>query len=361
MSDWMDEFPDKFGKLFLIFIWFAAIFIFVNIFAAFAYNAFHTPPEFHKLDVMSGVLTNVGMRIDRKSTSYIPIAIIVNGSRKEVKLPFSQQISSLKDEIGEVIEIRSDPGHISYLADDLNVWHVASKMRIYFDYNKAVKRAVKRSNDDRNIIYISVIFTLILVIKNYHALRDYVSKVLTGDKPTRVEPDDELLFEPSNIYYGFMFWLVSIPTIMCGYNGLFLHPFFLSIAALLILCEVWLYGAMRRNTYQLRISPVGIQYEPFKKVTGSEAIRWEEIENIDTFSNRYGRLIIIRLYDKSGNKSFLSKLSCKLTINALNFTNYAFLEETLFQKFSSFKGTNIDESLRRDGVSEMRGLPLKME
>lgn len=348
MSDWMDTFPEKLGTFFSIFLWGAICLVFMSLIGSFMYDAFHTPSEFHELNVKAGVLTHVGGRIHRKGgRSYIPADITVNGIKEVVKLPLGQQVSLLSDDIGEVIEIRSDPRHISFLARGLNVWHVSSKKRTYFDYNKAFEKFVAHRNHEQNIIYILGCFNIIIVIKNFHALRNQVSLLFRNGIPKQTEPGDQAVFEPCNMNNGVMLWVFSIPTIMIMYYGFFLHPVFLIFGVPLAALEYFLYRAMRKNIHRLYLSPAGITYEPLKQAIKKDTLAWSEIEDIGTFKHKGVELIMVKLRDRTCTSIIakIGNLSYDLNIGLSKFESSDSLKQVVFEMYDLYKTKNTESGM----------------
>lgn len=344
MSDWMNNFSEKLVTLCLFIIWSVISLVLLWLIGSFMYKAFHTPSDFHKLNVKVGVLTHVGTCINRKGVlPHIPVEIKVNERNEKVSLPCGQQVSMLNDEIGEVIEIRSDPQQISYLANSLNIWHVASKKRTYFDYHKAIEKSTVRRKHGQNIICISIFFTVILILKNFSTLRWHIIKVFDRDKSKLVNTIDEIVFEPNNRIYGVMFWALSILTIITMYSSLFISIIFFAIAAPLTAVVFLFCWVMRKNTHRLKLSPIGIEYEPFRKVIGTDTLRWDEVGHIDTLKMKGIELIQISLLNNVKRRSIFTSLSGDLTIGPSNFKNGGVLKVAVFQMYSSFKDNNSKE------------------
>ena len=132
------------------------------------FNIFSEFPEFENLAIKKGILVKVGKGDYGKNTW---ITLIIDGKRENIDIPRNRQVLKLSEEIGEIIELRYEPR----LWGKVNVWSISSGNNVYFDYNKKLFRLNRDKHIYRNILLIILTYTLLVYLKNYEIIRNYIS------------------------------------------------------------------------------------------------------------------------------------------------------------------------------------------
>jgi hypothetical protein len=283
---------------------------------------FRSYPAFDDLETMKGMLMKVG-KCNDNNKSWLTLAI--DGKRGNIEIPCSQQVSRLSEEIGNVIEIRFKPRS--------NIWNISSNRKVYFEYKIKYKQLQEERLSDRNILALSLIYTLVIYLVNIRAINEYISKLPAIHRPPLVNVDEEITFEPCRfkLGIGYLIYISSLPTIGITYFGIFGNAGILLMDIPLLVLIFAYYLLMKKQIEKLTFSREGIVSELFIKTVKKNKLQWFEIDDIDTVYDFVGGLESLQI------AATVEKKSYTLNLYTFNYENGYHLKDHLFQRYNSSK------------------------
>ena len=319
-------------------------FVWVKLVGDSVYMAFHTTSGFDDLVVRRGVLQAVGQcKQRRRGMDYIPAVVAFDGKAQKIRLPCWQDVPALSKELGEPIEIWSDPHHLSFFTDNLNVWHISSGGKVYYDYAKAFERYGKPSIDLRVFLIITFLVASCYLCLNFSYVKRKISAIADEDSLSDIDPSSRTIYAPDNSYLWGCFSFVSVPVIFLTYMVLVKSHLFMVFLFPLLLVFPGIVRSIRDNKYAILVSEDGISYEKFHKIMNGPFLGWHDISSVDAVVKRTrmlpSRFCKIKVGD--GRATVLvahyKKSFADLNINPSHFKNGDVLFGEIVQRFDLYK------------------------
>ncbi len=317
-------------------------FIFILLFGKFLYMAFHTTSPFEQLRIKKVVLVDVGKCVERpRDPNYLSATVKINNQQEIIKLPCEQDVPLIDAEVGNTIDIREDPYHFSMFTSHLNIWHISSGAKVYYDYEKAFERYGRPDRHMGNIIIINLVFTLLVMVKIWPSYKSTIMGVL--EEKNRSQSDaEEIVFRPDILFNLFLLWIFSMVVIGILYASVVDTRPLLLISVPLTLVTVKLYMLLsRQSKYNIILSSKGIQYEPLKynKYVNKTFLEWSEIEAVKGVQLKAQKMLLFRLKERK-NRSVFNKtvgLSSDFQIPPYSFIDGEELEEKIFEMHNIYQ------------------------
>lgn len=324
------------GILFLVFTWFCGTFI---------YEAFYTPVGFDQLVIKKGILTKVG-KCRRMGSIHIPVEIMIGDISKKFKLPCEQNLSSLSHEIGNLIEIRYDPSHLSFpgssgisFLNEVNIWHVSTIKKTYLDYTIKLNELHAQNKHRRNIVYIVAVLCAIIILKNFNKIKKRYSNLQTERSFVIDDLEGTHTFRPDQVRAGCFCYMLVIATIIFVYCSIFMHPLYLFGSIPLTPLTIASCYSVRKHKHSITVSPIGIRYAPFSKIIQTDTIKWSNIKSIAIWRpGGSNKTILVELIDRKKTSSLqkIGAMGRDLNIGSEGFEESDRLNDTIFQMYKYY-------------------------
>ena len=182
-----------------------AIFLVLSI-----YNIYRGYPSFEELVIKKGVLEHVGKGKKGKNRSITWIALVMNGKRERIDIPYNEQrAAQLNQEIGNLVEVRYE----SKTRKRIKVWHVATESKVYLDYDNEVRYTNKYKKIYRNIFFILFVYTFVMYVSNHKLFNNYVVGLDEKVSVDYFDKFENITFKSSKLRLIASIWFLSIPMV----------------------------------------------------------------------------------------------------------------------------------------------------
>ena len=290
-------------------------------------NLYKDFPNFDNLSIKRGILKKIGSGNYGKNSTWI--TLVIDGKKENIDIPVSKQVLRLNKEIENIIELRFDTGG--------EIWHISSEKNIYLDYNEKIRSLNINKYTNINILSILFIYTLLVYLKYYKIIKQYISNRNESDDKFNIT--EIVTFKHSNFNIGSTMYFLSLPTIILVYLGIFECKFFIIMSIPLLLILFCSYIFVLEHHHCMIISKNGIECELLTKKINTNFIKWSEIDSID-YSYLKGQVTLhMQLVDKNRipKTRKILNLSSDIAVNISNFEKTHQLKNIITQQFNYSK------------------------